>query len=285
MGPETASVIEQIDRDLEGSIGRLGELLRIPSVGTDPRYAADTRRAAEWLVAQLEGLGMEASLRATEGQPMVVAHDRSAPPGHPISSITATTTSSPGPPRAVGDGTLRAHHRRGSARSSHRRPRCRGRQGPADDLARGVPQLESRARHIARPGQRLHRGRGGERQQEHGAVPRGQPRGAVGRSLRRVGHRHAGRRQPGHHLHAARARLCRGDPRRPQPRCPFRALRRRDRQPDQRAAAACWPACTTPTAASRYRASTTTSARSARRRRLPGGRSTSTSRPSSRAPG
>jgi acetylornithine deacetylase/succinyl-diaminopimelate desuccinylase-like protein len=83
MGPETASVIQQIDRDLEGSIGRLSELLRIPSVGTDPRYAADTRRAAEWLVAQLEGLGMEASLRATAGQPMVVAHDRSAPPGTP----------------------------------------------------------------------------------------------------------------------------------------------------------------------------------------------------------
>ncbi len=79
----TASVIRQIDSDIEGSIGRLKELLRIPSVGTDPRYAADTRRAAEWLAAQLQGLGMEASLRPTEGQPMVVAHDRSAPEGAP----------------------------------------------------------------------------------------------------------------------------------------------------------------------------------------------------------
>ena len=43
-----------------------------------------------------------------------------------------------------------------------------------------------------------------------GAVSRGQPRRAQGRYLHRLRHRHAGRRQPGHHLHAARPRLCRG---------------------------------------------------------------------------
>ncbi len=83
MSATTVPVIQHIDGDLEGSIERLKELLRIPSVGTDPGYAADTRRAAEWLVAQLQRLGMEASLRPTDGQPMVVAHDRSAPQDTP----------------------------------------------------------------------------------------------------------------------------------------------------------------------------------------------------------
>ena len=56
------------------AIERWKELLRIPSIGTDPARNADTRRAAEWLVLNLRAIGFDASLRETAGQPMVVGH-------------------------------------------------------------------------------------------------------------------------------------------------------------------------------------------------------------------
>ena len=40
-------------------VDELLEMLRIPSVGADPAYAADTRRNAEWLAAHLAGLGLD----------------------------------------------------------------------------------------------------------------------------------------------------------------------------------------------------------------------------------
>ncbi len=76
-------VLAEIERGFEASVERLCDLLRIPSVGTDPAFDAHTRRAAEWLVERLRSIGLDASLRPTEGHPMVVAHDRSAPPGAP----------------------------------------------------------------------------------------------------------------------------------------------------------------------------------------------------------
>ncbi len=35
------------------------EILSIPSVSTDPAHALDIRKAADWLAAQLRGLGMQ----------------------------------------------------------------------------------------------------------------------------------------------------------------------------------------------------------------------------------
>ena len=40
-------------------IGDLQELLRIPSVSTDPAKKEDVHRAAEWIVAQLKAIGIE----------------------------------------------------------------------------------------------------------------------------------------------------------------------------------------------------------------------------------
>lgn len=70
------AILSRLDTDLETSLTRLSSWLEIPSIGTDPAFNADTRRAAEWLRADLESLGFEASLRETAGQPIVLAHRR-----------------------------------------------------------------------------------------------------------------------------------------------------------------------------------------------------------------
>jgi len=67
-------VLKKIDDDLPEAIDRLLELLRIQSVSTDPAYAEDCDRAADWLVADLKTIGFDASKRPTPGHPMVVAH-------------------------------------------------------------------------------------------------------------------------------------------------------------------------------------------------------------------
>lgn len=67
-------VLGRIDSDLDQSLERLFAWLRIPSVSTDPAFAGDCRAAAEWLRAELIGLGVEASVRETGGHPVVVGH-------------------------------------------------------------------------------------------------------------------------------------------------------------------------------------------------------------------
>lgn len=68
------SVLNRIDSDLPQAIDRLMDLLRIPSISTDPDFKADCARAADWLVEDLKSLGFEAASRPTPGHPMVVAH-------------------------------------------------------------------------------------------------------------------------------------------------------------------------------------------------------------------
>jgi acetylornithine deacetylase/succinyl-diaminopimelate desuccinylase-like protein len=68
------AVLDRIDADLPQALERLSALLRIPSISTDPAYAADCARAADWLAADLAGLGFQARSAPTPGHPMVVAH-------------------------------------------------------------------------------------------------------------------------------------------------------------------------------------------------------------------
>lgn len=68
------TVLDQVDGDLESSIARLLELLRIPSISTDPAYKDDCDAAADWLVDDLKSIGFDVSKRPTSGHPMVVAH-------------------------------------------------------------------------------------------------------------------------------------------------------------------------------------------------------------------
>ncbi|WP_062014757.1 dipeptidase [Aureimonas sp. AU4] len=76
------SVLSSLDLNLDRSVERLQALLRIPSISTDPAYAADCRRAAEWLRGDLEAIGFEARVHDTKGHPMVVAR-REGPAGSP----------------------------------------------------------------------------------------------------------------------------------------------------------------------------------------------------------
>ncbi len=69
------AVLAHIDAELPKATDRLLDLLRIPSISTDPAYKADCDRAADWLVKELNGLGFDASKRPTTGHPMVVAHN------------------------------------------------------------------------------------------------------------------------------------------------------------------------------------------------------------------
>ncbi|MEF2070390.1 M20/M25/M40 family metallo-hydrolase [Consotaella aegiceratis] len=68
------SVLACLDLNLERSVARLGDLLRIPSISTDPQYASDCQRAAEWLAGDLSAIGFDAKVHETPGHPMVVAH-------------------------------------------------------------------------------------------------------------------------------------------------------------------------------------------------------------------
>src|SRR6185312_13434157 len=67
-------VLDRLDQNLDQSLERLFDLLKLKSISTDPAYAAECRKGAEWLVADLETIGFNASVRDTPGHPMVVAH-------------------------------------------------------------------------------------------------------------------------------------------------------------------------------------------------------------------
>ncbi len=67
-------VLAAIDEGMDASLSRLFELLRFPSISTDPAHAQDCRRAAEWLADELRSVGFAADIRETTGHPMVVGH-------------------------------------------------------------------------------------------------------------------------------------------------------------------------------------------------------------------
>lgn len=68
------TVLDRIDADLGDATDRLIELLKIQSISTDPAYISDCDAAADWLVNDLQTLGVKAEKRKTPGHPMVVGH-------------------------------------------------------------------------------------------------------------------------------------------------------------------------------------------------------------------
>ncbi|MFM7773875.1 MAG: dipeptidase [Candidatus Kapaibacterium sp.] len=69
-----ADALSYLDAHKERSVHELQELLRIPSISTEPDYAPEVQRCAEWLRGHLTGIGMEnVSVFETPGHPIVYA--------------------------------------------------------------------------------------------------------------------------------------------------------------------------------------------------------------------
>ena len=68
------AVLDRIDNDLPNALERLMGFLRIPSISTDPAFYAQTENAADWLVSDLQSIGIKSEKRMTPGHPMVVGH-------------------------------------------------------------------------------------------------------------------------------------------------------------------------------------------------------------------
>ncbi|MGE3241269.1 MAG: dipeptidase [Pirellulales bacterium] len=64
----------------------LCDLLRIPSVSADSQHVPDIRRAAEWMAARFERMGLKTELVPTSGHPFVVAESPPIP-GKPIALV------------------------------------------------------------------------------------------------------------------------------------------------------------------------------------------------------
>ena len=247
-----------IDADSGPAVERLIDFLKIPSVSAVPAHFPDCDRAADWLVADLRAIGFEVAKHPTEGRPMVVGHIKAARRESPHVLFTAITTSSR-PTRSTSGARRRSSRRSSPARAaSGCRPRRLGRQGPVDDLRRGLPRLPE-VRRPALRGHGAHRGRRGDRLAVAARLPRQERQDAQGRHRPRLRHRDVGPDDAGDHHRAARHRRRRGDPDGRQPRPALGRLRRRRRESDPRSRRASSAACTTPTAPSRCRASTTAS--------------------------
>jgi acetylornithine deacetylase/succinyl-diaminopimelate desuccinylase-like protein len=78
-----APVLTRVDQNLNSSLDRLFDLLRIKSISTDRDYRAECEKAANWLVVYLQSIGFQASSRETPGHPIVIAHCLDAAPGAP----------------------------------------------------------------------------------------------------------------------------------------------------------------------------------------------------------
>ena len=74
-------VLDRIDADLDRSLERLFEFLRIKSISTDPAYKDDCRAAAGHLVGELRSVGFAAELRPTAGHPVVLGKSNGADNG------------------------------------------------------------------------------------------------------------------------------------------------------------------------------------------------------------
>jgi acetylornithine deacetylase/succinyl-diaminopimelate desuccinylase-like protein len=71
---DSTPALDYIEQHLDETLDRLFALMRVPSVSTDPAYAAECERAAGVLADELSGLGFAARVAPTPGHPMVLAH-------------------------------------------------------------------------------------------------------------------------------------------------------------------------------------------------------------------
>ncbi|MGD9922841.1 MAG: M20/M25/M40 family metallo-hydrolase [Pseudorhodoplanes sp.] len=66
-------VLDHIDADLDASLARLFDFLKVQSISTDPAYADQCKRAADFVAKDLATLGLTSEIRPTGGHPLVIA--------------------------------------------------------------------------------------------------------------------------------------------------------------------------------------------------------------------
>lgn len=69
-------VLDYLQSHADHAVARLCDLLSIASVSTDPAYAKEIARGAEWVAAQLRELHLDVEIHKTGGHPAVVAKTR-----------------------------------------------------------------------------------------------------------------------------------------------------------------------------------------------------------------
>ncbi len=133
-------VLDRIDAELDQSLERLFDFLRIQSISTDPAYATHCKAAAEFVAEDLDEPRLRRQVRPTGGHPVVVGKSGNGNGrrraclfyGHydvqPVDPLDLWETP-PFEPRI--DDTARRPQ-------DHRRARRLRRQRPGDDLRRGA---------------------------------------------------------------------------------------------------------------------------------------------------
>jgi len=78
MPNDSSDVFARIAREQGRYLDELKEYLRIPSISTDPAYAKDVDRCADWLIAKLGEAGLKTEKISTAGHPLVYAENLDA---------------------------------------------------------------------------------------------------------------------------------------------------------------------------------------------------------------
>ena len=79
-------VLEFVDSNHDRYDTLLSELLRIPSISADSKFAPDVRRAAQWIADHFKSLGLSPVLIETPGHPLVYAETPPVP-GAPVALV------------------------------------------------------------------------------------------------------------------------------------------------------------------------------------------------------
>ena len=76
-------LFRRLTSERDRHLAELLDYLRIPSISTDPDYAADVNRCADWLLARMAEAGLTTEKIATAGHPLVYAEWLGAGPERP----------------------------------------------------------------------------------------------------------------------------------------------------------------------------------------------------------
>ena len=73
MSSSAESAIATYESDRDAALQRVKDLLAIPTVSTDPAFAEDVQRGADWCANRLREIGFDATVHGTDKHPIVTA--------------------------------------------------------------------------------------------------------------------------------------------------------------------------------------------------------------------